>query len=237
MTKSKILVLDIEWAPATAYVWRMYDENISPDQLIDEGGLLCFCGHFLGTKEYHFYSKWLDGDEGMAKAAYQLLSEADAVVTYNGNKYDLPKLRGHLLLHGYPDVPPPTSIDLLKVVKGLGFVMNKLAYIAPLLKVGLKMKHEGFSLWRSVLEGDEKAQARMKKYNIQDVKITAQLYNRVKPFIKDHPYLGDEKGSCANCGSNHLHKRGYRRTKMYKTERLQCQKCGSWSSGKRTKVN
>src|SRR5690606_34763980 len=84
MTGSKILVLDIEWAPATAYVWRMYDENISPEQLIDEGGLLCFSAHWLGSKEYQFYSRWKDGDESMALAAYKLLSEADAVVTYNG---------------------------------------------------------------------------------------------------------------------------------------------------------
>lgn len=233
---AKILVLDIEWSPATAYVWRMYDENISPEQLIDEGGLLCFSAHWLGSKEYQFYSRWKDGDESMALAAYKLLSEADAVVTYNGNKYDLPKLRGHLLLYGLPDSPPPTSIDLLKVVKGLGFVMNKLAYVAPLLKVGTKIKHEGFNLWRSVLEGDEVAQRKMQRYCIQDVRVTAKLYKKLKPFIKDHPHLGDNKGQCGTCGSNHTQKRGYRRTKFYKIERLQCQSCGAWSTGKRVKV-
>lgn len=232
----KILVIDIEWSPAKAYVWRMYDENISPAQLIDEGGLLCFGAHWIGTNKYEFYSRWDDGDEGMAKAAYNLLSDADAVVTYNGNKYDLPKLRGHLLLSGLPDIPPPTSIDLLKVVKGLGFVMNKLAYIAPLLDVGKKMQNEGFQLWRSVVEGDTKAQTRMMKYCVQDVKVTAKLYKRLKPFIKDHPHMGEAKGLCGTCGSNHLQRRGYRRTKMFKIERLQCQGCGAWSTGKRVKV-
>lgn len=236
MALSKILHLDIEWAPATAYVWRMWDENISPDQLIDEGGLLCFCAHWQGSKEFMFFSEWDDGPEGMAKAAYALLSEADAVVTYNGDKYDLPKLRGHLILNGHKDVPPATSIDLIKTVKKLGFVMNKLAYIAPLFGAGSKMKHEGFQLWRSVLEGDNAAKRRMKKYCIQDVKVLVALYDKVKHFIKDHPHLGDAHGECGNCGSDHLQKRGYRRTKMYKTERLQCQSCGSWSTGKRTKV-
>lgn len=236
MTGPKILVIDIEWAPATAYVWQMWDQNISPDQLIDEGGLLCFSAHWIGTKSYEFYSRWDDGDEAMAKAAYNLLEEADAVVTYNGNKYDLPKLRGHLLLNGLPDTPPPTSIDLLKTVKGLGFVMNKLAYIAPLLQVGQKMKHEGFNLWRSVLNGDPKAQKRMMKYCIQDVRVTTKLYERVKPYIKDHPQIGEAPGACGNCGSDHLQKRGYRRTKYFKIERLQCVSCGSWSTGKRIKV-
>jgi len=237
MTGPKVLYLDIEWAPATAYVWKMWDENISPDQLIDEGGLLCFCANWAGSNKFMFFSEWTDGKEGMAKAAYELLSEADAVVTYNGDRYDLPKLRGHLILNDFGDVPPPTSIDLIKTVKKLGFVMNRLAYIAPLLGAGNKMKHEGFSLWRSVLEGDPKARLRMQRYCVQDVKVLVGLYNRVKPFIKDHPHLdGQGAGTCGSCGSSHIQKRGYRRTKYFKVERLQCQSCGSWSTGKRTKV-
>ena len=233
----KILVLDIETAPHKVFTWGLYDVNISPDQIIEPGNILCVCAHWVGSNEYQFFSRWDDGEEKMLNNIHELLSEADAVVGYNHGKFDLPRLQGEFVLAGLKPPPPQTQIDLLKIVKGLGYAMNKLQFIAPLLGVGKKMKHEGFSLWRSVLDGDSKAQDRMKKYCIQDVKITAKLYNRLKPFIKDHPHLGDNKGECGNCGSNHLHHRGYRRTKMYKTERLQCQKCGSWSSGKRTKVN
>jgi len=233
---SKILVIDIEWKPATAYVWRMYDENISPAQLIDAGGLLCFCAHWVGTKDFMFFSEWYDGPLGMATALRELLDEADAVVTYNGNRYDLPKIKGHLMLEGIKPFAPPTSIDLIKTIKGLGFVMAKLAYIAPLLGVGSKMQHEGFALWRSVMEGDVKAQARMRKYCIQDVKVTARLYEKIKPYILDHPHLGDDKGACGACGSDHVQSRGFRRTKFYQVQRLQCQECGSWSQGSRKKI-
>jgi hypothetical protein len=233
---SKILYIDIEWKPATAYVWRMWDENISPDQLIDAGGLLCFCAHWHGTKDYLFFSEWADGQAGMAEAALALLSEADAVVTYNGDKYDLPKLRGALVLAGLTPPPPPTSIDLIKVVKKFGFVMNRLAYIGPLVGAGKKLKHEGFQLWRSVLEGDLKARLRMTKYCIQDVKLLVSLYERILPFIDNHPHLGDNKGQCGACGSKHVQLRGFRRTKHFKVQRLQCQDCGAWSTGTRTKV-
>lgn len=234
---SKLLVIDIEWSPAKAYVWRMYDENVSPDQLIDAGGLLCFCAHFVGDGDYHFYSEWKDGKKAMAIALRDLLDEADAVITYNGNRYDIPKIRGHLLLEGVKPFAPPTSIDLIKTVKSMGFVMNRLAYIAPLLQIGSKMKHEGFRLWRSVLEGDPKAQDRMQKYCIQDVKVTTALYKKIKPFIVDHPHLGKEGGDvCGSCGSDHMQHRGFRRSKFFKVQRLQCQKCGGWSSGKRTKI-
>lgn len=233
---SKILALDIEWKPAKAYVWRMFDENISPDQLIDDGGLLCFCAHWLGSKEFMFFSEWEDGHDGMATAALALLNEADAVITYNGDRYDLPKLRGAIILSGLLPPAPPTSIDLIKVVKKFGFVMNRLAYIAPLMGAGSKMKHEGFNLWRLVLEGDVKAQQRMKKYCVQDVRVLVSLYERILPFIDNHPHLGDNRGACGACGSDHVQLRGYRRTKFFKTRRLQCQDCGAWSTGARTKI-
>jgi len=233
---SKILCLDIEWSPAKAYVWKMWDENITPDKLIDPGGLLCFCAHWVGSKEFIFMSEWEHGKHEMAVALRELLDEADAVVGYNSNKYDLPKIKGHLLLEGLKPFAPPTSIDLIKTVKGLGFVMNRLAYIAPLLNIGNKMKHEGFTLWRSVLDGDVAAQARMRKYCIQDVKVTLALYNKIKPYILNHPHLGDNKSDCGVCGSNHLQSRGYRRTKYFKTQRFQCQDCGGWQTGARTKI-
>lgn len=233
---NKILFIDIEWKPALAYVWKMWDENISPDQLVDAGGLLCFCANWQGSRDFEFYSEWRDGQEGMAVAALRLLNEADAVVTYNGDKYDIPKLRGSIMLAGLSPPAPPTSIDVIKTIKKLGFVMNRLAYIGPLLKVGGKMKHEGFRLWRLVLEGDERARKRMERYCIQDVKLLVALYNRVKPFISNHPHVGEDRSECGACGSKHVQLRGHRRSKYFKTQRLQCQDCGSWSTGTRVKI-
>lgn len=232
---SKILFIDIEWAPAVAYVWRMWDENISPEQLIDAGGMLCFCAHFEGEKDFQFYSKWQHGSKGMAKAARRLLEEASAVVTYNGDKYDLPKLKGEILLAGLTPPPPPVSIDVIKTVKQFGFVMNRLAYIGPLLKVGSKVKHEGFHLWKEVLAGVPKAQRKMRTYCIQDVRLLKDLYNKVRPFITKHPHLGAPK-ACSNCQSTAIQSRGYRRTKTCKIQRIQCQKCGAWQDGQREKV-
>lgn len=233
---SNLLYIDIEWAPATAYVWRMWDENISPDQLIDHGGMLCFCAHWEGDKEYLFYSEWEDGRLGMAKAALELLSRADAVVTYNGDKYDLPKLTGEILLANLSPPPVVTSIDCLKAVKKFGFNMNRLAYIGPLLGAGAKVKHEGFNLWKDVLAGDKKARKKMQRYCIQDVKVLKSLYKRILPFIRNHPHLGLTKHECGACGSKETQRRGFRRTKAFIIQRLQCQSCGSWSDGTRTKA-
>lgn len=236
LTDRKLLFIDVEWEPATAYVWRMWDENISPEQLISHGGMLCFCAHWEGSKEFKFYSKWEHGSEGMAQAAKDLIEEADAVVTYNGDKYDIPKIRGEVLLAGLTPFGPVTSIDVLKAVKKFGFNMNRLAYIGPLLGVGGKVKHEGFNLWKEVIQGKPSAQRKMKRYCVQDVRLLVRLYNKVRPFILNHPHLGTSKHECGACGSNHVQSRGYRRTKTFKIQRTQCQSCGAWGEGTRTKI-
>lgn len=232
----RILVLDIETKPTLAYIWRAWDENTTPDKVVENGGLLCFAAKWVGNPTKIFYSEWDDGHEAMVLAARELLDEADAVVTYNGDKFDLPILRGEFLLAGLNDAAPVTSIDVIKTVKKLGFLMNRLAYIGPLLNAGRKLKHEGFELWSKVLKGDETAQRKMKRYNIQDVVVLELLYKKIIPFIKSHPHLGDKKHACGACGSNHVQSRGFRRTKYFKIQRIQCQDCGSWSEGTRAKI-
>lgn len=233
----KILMLDIETKPTIAYVWKMWDENIAPEQIIEEGGMICFCAHWYGEKDYMFFSDWKEGHPNVVKAAHKLLSEADAVVTYNGDKFDLPKLRGEFLRYGLDPIPPVTSIDLIKTVKKLGFVMNRLGYIGPLLRVGAKIKHEGFALWRGVMEGNEKSQRKMEKYCKEDVKLLTRLYTLIFPYIHNHPHLADTNPeACGACESTRIHNRGFRRTKYFKIQRLQCQDCGSWQDGQRVKI-
>lgn len=237
MNDKKLLALDIEWAPTKAYVWRAWDENIAPEQIIEDGGMLCFCAHWIGDKDYHFFSAWDDGKAGMAEAALILLTEADAVITFNGDRYDLPKIIGEIVLAGLTPPPPITSIDCIKTVKKMGFFRSSLAYVGPLLTGSSKLKHEGFRLWKDTLDGDTKAQTKMRKYCIQDVRLLAKLYERIKPFIKNHPFMGTTKHECGACGSNHVQSRGVRRTKSFIIQRLQCQNCGSWQEGTRKKVS
>lgn len=233
---SKILLVDIEWRPAKAFVWQPWGENIHPEKIIEDGGLLCVGMKWFGERETIVVSEWEHSHEGMLAIVHEHMSEADAIIGYNSDRYDIPKLNGEFVLHGFDPIPPLTSIDLIKTVKKFGFFMNRLAFIGPFLGIGKKVAHEGFSLWTKVMAGDTKAQDRMIRYCRQDVVLTEKLYRRIRPFIKNHPHLGDVKGECGACGSNHVQSRGYRRTKSYRIQRLQCVKCGSWGDGKRTKV-
>jgi hypothetical protein len=234
---NRILLLDIEWKPTKAYVWQPWQENITPEKILEHGGLLCVGVKWFGEKETEVYTEWEHGHDGMVRAVHTLLHEADAVVTYNGDKYDLKKLEGEFLLAKLPPPPPPTSIDCLKAVKKFGFFMNRLGFVAPFLGLGGKLEHEGMALWTKVDKGDPKAQKKMAKYCAQDVILLEKLYKRIRPYIRNHPHTGKTKGiACGACRSERLQSRGVRRTKMFKIQRIQCQDCGSWQDGKREKA-
>lgn len=235
--KPRLLFLDIEWRAVKAYVWRAWDERVMPDQIIEDGGLLCICFKFSDEKSYQFYSDWTHTKEEMLEATREAIISADAVVTYNGDKYDLPKISGELLRHGMDPLPPVTSIDCIKTIKKQGFFMARLGFIGPFLGLGKKTEHEGFALWKKVDEGNPQAQKKMQRYCIQDVRLLVKLYERIKPFIKTHPHLGlTSAQECPVCQSQHVQKRGVTRTRSFMTQRLHCQGCGHWFQGTRKKI-
>ncbi len=232
MRKPKILHLDVETRPTLAYVWRGYKENINPEQVKEHDGIICWAAKWHGQKGMKFSATWEDKD--YLKKLKKLLVEADAVVTYNGDRFDLPKIRGQLLRYRLGPLPKLTSIDIYKYVRKLGLFSGRLAYICQILDLGTKIKHHGFKLWIEVLEKKPSAQRLMKRYNKQDVKLLEEAYEILRPYLDKHPRLHHRDG-CKNCGSKHVTKRGYYHTDSYVVERLECQSCGKWDSGKRTK--
>lgn len=237
--KPRILLLDIETVPGLAYIWSMYDTGVPLERLVAPGRIVCAAYRWYGEKSVAFVSEWDDGQKGMMQKLHAAFSEADAIVTYNGDKFDIPRIRGQFVRNRMKPPPKVPSIDLYKIVKTLGYQSGKLEFVAPYLDIGAKVKHEGFRLWRAVLDGDEKAQGRMKKYNKQDTNLLADLYTLLRPYMTTHPHLHDSHAhSCPVCGSRHLQRRGHRLTRAFRIERLQCQneKCGAWSDGVRRKI-
>lgn len=232
MTKPKVLVLDIETSPHKVYCWRLFDETIGLDQLLEPSRILCFSWKFVGDSKFGtgFASEWMPGGrKQMLLQLRALLNDADAVVTYNGNKFDLPKIRGEFVANQIRPAAPVTSIDLYPIVRKMGYASGRLEYVTAHLEIGAKKKSEGFKLWRLVMAGDEKARKRMERYNRRDIRATEALYLRLRPYIETHPALNGVH--CSVCGSKKLHKRGQRKTRRMEYDRLECQSCGHWDKG------
>lgn len=222
----RILTVDIETKPIDAWTWSLWDTTIGINQIKDPGGPMCAAWKWLGEKDVHFSAEWQHKDRfAWLKPLREALAEADAVVTQNGDKFDLPKINGWLMMAGMKPLPNITSIDVRKATKKFGFISTRLDFVTQLLKIGRKLKHEGFELWIKVMNGDEKARAKMERYNKHDVVITERYYKRIRPFIQNHPHLHDH-GQCPICGSKHIRANGWRRTRTMKYQRLQCDACG-----------
>jgi hypothetical protein len=226
-----ILFLDLETSPNLGWVWALWQQDVGLSQIESTTEVICFAAKWLGKSKVHFFSTHHDGKKRMVKEAHALLDEADAVVSYNGTRFDIPHLNREILQAGLRPPAPFKEIDLWSVVKRrFNFPSNKLAYVAPALGLEDKVKHEGFELWRRCLKGDQKAWATMKRYNVQDVRLLEQLYDVLLPWIPNHPSrrLYDNETKCPTCGSGDLQRRGQAFTKTSRYQRWVCKECGSW---------
>lgn len=230
-TNAKILTLDIETRPLTSHTWGLWDQNISINQIIDPGGVMCWAAKWYGQNRAKFASDFHDGHQQMVEQIWELCDEADVIVGYNHKKFDMKFLRREWLLAGLPSPTPWQDIDLLNVVRQqFKFPSNKLDYVARELGIGTKVKHEGFDLWTSCMAGDEKAWGRMRRYNIQDVRLTERLLDRLRPHIRNHPNLnmfGPRASACHACGSKDLEDAGEHVTATRAYPRFRCRTCQS----------
>lgn len=228
----RILTLDIESKPITAYVWGLWDQNVGINQIADHGGMMCFAAKWLGDDEVLFYSEFADGYDNMLQAAWDLLSEADIVVTYNGDRYDFKKMNNAFLLANMTPPKPYKSIDLIKTNRNrFDLPSRKLDYLVQQTGVGAKVKHEGFDLWTSCMAGDPEAWARMEEYNRGDVIVTEGAYLRILPWITNAVHYGlftGEASSCPFCGNHKLNDAGTTHTNVQSYDLFQCDDCGGW---------
>lgn len=234
----RVLILDIETRPMLGYFFGLRDQNIGLNQVERFGAMSCVGAKWHGAKNVMFFSDWQHGHRGMLEAMRALWMEADAVVGYNNDKFDNKKLRTEYIKEGLDPPGPVTSIDLYKTVRSqFSFDSGKLDHVAQALGLGSKVKHEGFDLWRKVEHGDPKAQRMMERYCKQDVRLTELLYDKLRPWMMNHPRLLDFPAeSCPSCRSVAVQRRGYNRNRTSKTERLMCMSCAAWFTGRRSAV-
>lgn len=252
--KLKVLFFDIETAPLLAHIWHPAQGWVTNEQMLHDSFLLCWA------------AKWDDSDKvisarlSSAEAKAQddgrivalladLIREADVIVAHNGDKFDLPRVNQRLLLLGLEPLGPKTTIDTLKLArKNFALAHNKLDYLASELGFGNKIKTD-FSLWRSAYLGDVAALKEMQAYNVHDVVLLQQVFERMTPYVQHltRLYEADYDGQmiclyCGNEGIENFQKRGKYRTQASTFQRVQCKnptclKYGRWRvSDKRSRA-
>jgi hypothetical protein len=199
--------------------------------------MLCFAAKWLGDKRIYSYKH--DHVEFL-EILWDLLDEADGVITYNGRRHDLPIINREFIKAGFGPPSPYKHVDVYETVrKNFKFPSGKMQHVITELELGSKLDHEGFEMWVKCMEGDKKAWKTMLEYNIQDVKVLEKLYNKMLPWISSHPNrsLHEKDSVCPHCGSKHLHYRGVYRTTVGEYRRIHCQECGAWSRERFTAID
>ncbi len=238
--KPKVLIFDIETAPMLGYIWGLWDQNIALNQIHSDWHILSWSAKWLGDAPNKIMyadqrnAKNIEDDSGILKKIWELLNQADIVITQNGRNFDQKKLNARFILNGFK---PPSSykhIDTLQIAKKhFAFTSNKLEYMTDkLCKKYKKIKHSkfgGFELWKQCLEGNLNAWKEMEKYNKYDVLSLEELYSKLIPWdsaINFSLYSDSEDHTCS-CGSKDLSKNGYSYTSTGKFQRYECKKCGA----------
>lgn len=247
MKSPKVLLMDIETKPILAYVWGLWENNVSLNQIHTDWSVLSWSAKWLGDSvDKIMYSdqrkaKNIDNDKRILKQIWKLLDKADIVIAQNGKAFDHKKLNARFILNG---MQPPSTYKIIDTMliakKHFAFTSNKLEYMSEQLctkytKLKSK-KFPGFDMWLQCIAGNGAAWKEMEKYNKHDVLALEELYNKLIPWdntINFNVYSEDTKIRCT-CGSTKFSKNGYAYTATGKFKRFKCKKCGSET---RSRVN
>lgn len=248
----KILVLDLENSPFLAYTFDIYNANIQPVQVVEEPRVLSFAAGWADKKAVMFFSEYEgfgpyptpeECHRHMVEEAFRLLDECDVLVTYNGDRHDIPHLKREFELAGLGEPSPFVSVDLYKVEKRVKWGFRRLKTVSAYRNLTRKIDNSGWALWRGVLSPDpdvrHKSWMEMRPYNKGDVVTTRELFHANLHNITNLPAAalyrdGGDELACPNCDSRNVQRRGYSVTKSRKYPRYQCQGCTKWFKGTRS---
>lgn len=237
---AKVLLLDIETAPILAYVWGLWENNVSLNQIKSDWHLLAWAAKWHNTPSNEIMymdqrrSKDISDDRKILKGVWKLLNECDVLITQNGKQFDEKKLNARFIQNGFKPPSPYKHIDTKQIAsRKFGFTSNKLEYMTSKLCTKYKkLKHEkypGFDLWVECLAGNIMAWKEMEKYNKYDVLSLEELYNKLQPWdnsLNPNIYSNSLDVTCA-CGSINFIKNGFSYSQAARYQRFACVDCGA----------
>lgn len=205
--------------------------------------IICFGYKILGDPNVKCISAWdfpdlwnqnVNDDSALVKAAYEILKDADAVITHNGKRFDWKFMQTRLLKYGLPPLAKIHHVDTCAVSKSnLLMFNNRLSTVGKFLTDEDKLENGGWDLWVRVHQRDPEAMQLMVDYCKQDVALLEKVFKRLRPLVTNLPnhnlFTIGKENVCPNCGSTRLHAHGYRTTKVKTYRRYLCIDCKTTS--------
>lgn len=243
----KVLIFDVETSYASALLWPQFHgkQHIPIDNMLTDWYTFCWAGKWLFQNETfgalinpdnilrarRNFDRDTD-DYDVIKPLWDKLNEADCVIGYNSNSFDIRKMNARFLKYDLNPPLPFRSIDLYETVKTqFETSSGKLDFINSYLNIPVKLGTDG-KLWRECWMGNSESLEKMYEYNINDAEITESLYLKIRKWIKNHPnfniyddaVVGDK---CKICHKDLEWQDKYHTTPVGKYQIFRCSGCGT----------
>jgi len=240
------LFIDIETSMNDGRFWRTgRNITLTPENITKERQIICIAWKWSHKKKVHcidwYYGRGKEGEDAefptdkyMLKQFIPIMLEADQTIAHNGERFDIPWIRGRCLIHR---IPCPHVMDTLDTLKGMRSKLklnsNRLDYASKLLGFQGKTETGGLQLWHAVMDGKVTALKKMKNYCRDDVLRLEEVYNSIESYVPHKTHVGVSNGkprwTCPRCGSETIHSNGpivlASGTIKYK---MHCQSCGGY---------
>lgn len=243
--KPKILSFDLEVSPAVGWFYPpTYETGIL--KVEERQKLMSFAFQWVGEKritsvclqDFSDYADDPRDDRQLVEALHEQMSRADILLGQNSDNFDIKMANYFFIRNDLDPIPPTKSIDTKKIAKRyFRFNNNKLDNLGEELGIGGKTEITHADLWyKCFVEGDEKSWKLLRKYNENDVRITTEIYLKMRGFMRTHPNLARLSGdfdSCPGCGGFNYRIRAYRYTNVSRYHQYSCNDCGIYFSDRR----
>ena len=242
---AKILVLDLERIPAWTKplpVWDMkglQHKYLRPADIQSWGRTICFAWRWGTTGPIEFAAEWQEGGrEAYLRTAQRLLEECDVLSGHNSELFDHRHLAGDLFAELDVVVPAIKHIDTLKLArKHANYENNQLVSLTQRFGIPTKTDEYRIETAMNAVAGDVKAQRRIERYNIGDVRASSGMLKKYLPLSGVNLGLFEDDPTvpvCARCGkASKMQRRGVAVKSALRYPRFQCQACGGWVTSKK----
>lgn len=229
----KILIFDLEIAPAIAYTYNFREAFISPENIIQMPYILAYSAKWYGESRVYYNDtrNTPKNDLKLLQELSDLIAQADLICGHNLKKFDAPTTRGRMIIQEMMPLKKVEIIDTLKIAyKHFKFPFYKLGELAKYLKCDKsKLDHAKFpgnSLFTEADKGNLKAFKEMEAYCKMDTLVTEEVLTKLMPWEPSINFQTFHQKRICSCGSEEFKKGGFQYNASGIRQRYACIKCG-----------
>ena len=242
----RVLIYDLEVAPAIAYTYEFRDAFIAPDMIIRMPYILAYAAKWMGEDKL-FYRDTRDtpqDDRLILEELEALINEADYVVGHNMKRYDLPTTKARMIIKDLAPLKETNVIDTFKIaLKHFKFPFYKLGELAKYLKCeNQKYSHAQFpgnSLFTEADKGNIEAFKEMEIYCPKDVTTTEDVLKKLARWEPTLNFQSHYQKRICICGGSDFFKDGIKYTRQgnFQVWRCRNKSCSKTFVGKENLID